>query len=356
MIVIRNMSVAFGAFVLRDIDLELHRGRCLAILGPSGAGKTLLLETAMGARRPVTGEVLLDGRNVTALPPEARRIAYIPQDLALFPHLSVRDNVVFGLPSRAARRNPGAQLQEIARLLQIAHLLERPKIATLSGGEKQRIALARALMVRPSVLFLDEPTCSLDAAAAGVLMEAIRALRKELAMTIFLVTHNLAEASFLADDLAILFEGRIVQRGPCAEVFRRPRTVEIARFLAMRNILAPGSPVLHYVSTDGAAPPQAHAHGLRPEDIRILPPDDAGEHALPARVRDIVHAGAHALVELELTGGTRIVASLPFSQVDAYTMRIDGDVHLAITAGDLAPLEADHGPVPAPVTRGGESA
>lgn len=337
MIRIDALSAVYGSFRLHDIGLELREGRCLAILGPSGAGKTLLLETAMGARRPESGRVLLDGRDLTRLPPESRGIAYIPQDIALFPHLSVRANIVFGLRGRAARRAPGPRFDEIAALLGIGHLLRRKNVASLSGGEKQRVALARALLVRPRVLFLDEPTSFLDPAASAALIRTIRELKRELRTTMFLVTHDLAEACYLADDLAVMFAGRIEQQGPCAEIVRRPRTIQLARFLAMRNILPPDAPLVQAAAAREGAPPPAEAYGLRPEEVRIT--TQPGPGRAPARLLDVALAGAQALAELEC-GGARIEAAFPLGQAAAMTALRGEEVFVEAPIEAFAPLEA----------------
>lgn len=332
MIEVRDLNVSFGDFRLRDVNLELRAGGCLAILGPSGAGKTVLLETVMGARRPRSGRVLLDGREITDLPPEARRIAYIPQDLALFPHLSVRDNIVFGLPSRAARRDAGDEVARLAAMLRIEHLLERRRISTLSGGEQQRVALARALIVQPRVLFLDEPFASLDAATAGDLLRSFRVMRRELGTTVFMVTHDLDEASVLADDVAIMMAGRIVESGSRVDVLRQPRTVPVARFLNIRNVLAvesiPSIPSLAR-SIANAEPGQMHV-AIRAEDITVHPRADRARDLLPARLDGLIPVGAHVIAELTVDGTCRLEAVVGYSEAAALERCLGADVGVRI--------------------------
>jgi len=332
MIAVRDLSVSYGDFTLRDVNLDLRHGGCLAILGPSGAGKTLLLETVMGARRPDRGSVMLDGQNITRVPPELRQIAYIPQDLALFPHLSVRENIVFGLPSRAARRNAGDALNQLVAMLGLERLMNRPGVRTLSGGERQRVALARALIVRPRVLFLDEPFASLDAATRTDLLRSMRRMRPVLQTTMFFVTHELHEACVLADDIAIMMNGRIVTSGPKNDVLLQPRTTSVARFLNIRNIL----PVTALASLHVPAEiPVRTADGteithvaVRPEDITVLPGGDCAAGTFRARLDDVIPTGSHVIAELIVHGTLRLEVSLP----PAHAARIERMLHQEVTA------------------------
>jgi len=329
MIEARDLNVTFGDFSLRDVNLELRAGGCLAILGPSGAGKTLLLETVMGARRPTTGRVLLDGREITDLPPESRRIAYIPQDLALFPHLSVRENIVFGLPSRAARRDAGDEVARLAGMLRIEHLLGRRQISTLSGGEQQRVALARALIVRPRVLFLDEPFASLDAATAADLLRAFRVMRRELGTTVFMVTHDLDEASFLADDVAIMMAGRIVESGSRERVLRHPRTVPVARFLNIRNIL-PVESIPSLARSIATTDPRQRHVAIRAEDITVHPRADQARDLLSARLDGLIPVVAHVIAELTVNEACRLEAVVGYSETTALERCLGAEVGVRV--------------------------
>ncbi len=337
MIRVEDLSVSVGNFDLREVSLELREGGCLAILGPSGAGKTLLLETAMGARRPDRGHVLIDGRNITDLPPEARRIAYIPQDLALFPHLSVRQNIAFGL-SRSARRTVSDALDRIVTMFNIQHLLDRRDIATLSGGEKQRVALARAMIVQPRVLFLDEPFAALDAATRSDLLRSLRMLRQATGTTIFLVTHDLDEACFLADEVAIMMRGRVTEYGPRDRVFRRPRTIAVARFLNIRNILP-----LTRLQAAGLPPANATGNGcthvaVRAEDVRIHTSHPTPPGALPVRLDALISLGSRVIAELSLNNSLRIEALLDHEQAADLSRPGQDQVYMSIAPGRMIPL------------------
>lgn len=338
MIDVRDLSVTYGDFSLRDINLNLRREECLAILGPSGAGKTLLLETVMGARRPLRGQVLLGGQNILRLPPEQRRIAYIPQDLALFPHLSVYDNIMFGLPSRSARRGADAALRRLVAMLNIEHILHRRRIVTLSGGEKQRVALARALIVQPRVLFLDEPFSALDAATRSDLLRSLQALRRTLQTTIFLVTHDLDEACFLADEVAIMMRGRLVEYGPRDRVFRHPKTTAVARFLNIRNIV----PLMQFQAA-GLLNEKPTNNGcthiaVRPEDVNVIAADHAHPDAVSARLDTLTPLGSRVIAELTLNGSLHLEAMLNHKQAAALERSVCDRVHVAIDHRSLIHL------------------
>lgn len=339
MIEVRNLHVAYGDFALRDVSLTLREGGCLAILGPSGAGKSLLLETVMGARRPTTGEVLLDGKDLTALPPESRRIAYIPQDLALFPHLSVRENIVFGLRPRAARRHADDVLMRFASMLGIEHLLDRRRVNTLSGGEKQRVALARAMIVQPRVLFLDEPFSSLDAATASDLLWSLREMRRKLNITVFLVTHNINEASLLADEVAVMFDGRVVECGPHHKVFREPKSLIVARFLNIRNIVGLS-----------AVPPQASClvdsigngftHlAIRPEGIVVRPIATLRAGDLRGRLDELVPLATHVLARLTIHPTWRLEAVVDHARAPELAACVGDDVAVSVLSSEVLYLK-----------------
>lgn len=237
MIEVRNLGLRRGGFTMKGIDLSVQSGECQVVVGPSGAGKTLLLESILGIQRPDTGQVLVDGLDITRLPLEDRRFLFMPQDLALFPHLGVYDNIAFALQSkRVSREDIARRVREAANWLGIGHLLDRRVIESLSGGEKQRVALARALVTEPRALFLDEPFSSLDSAIRHELYREFGELRRRTGITTLLVTHNHDEALLLGDRMAVLYDGVIIQTGTPEQVYRRPTTVETAKLLLVENI------------------------------------------------------------------------------------------------------------------------
>jgi molybdopterin-binding protein len=231
---IENLWVDLDEFHLREMALDVVPGEYFVILGPTGAGKTVLLETVAGLHRPDKGRILLDGEDVTDAPPEQRGVGFVYQDYALFPHLDVAGNIAFGLKLKN-RSNIERHLIEISRLLSIDHLLHR-RPDTLSGGEQQRVALARALVVEPKLLLLDEPLGALDPGTREELQREMARLHRELGTTTIHVTHDFEEAVALGDRIAVVHEGHIVQVGPPEEIFRQPASEFVARFVGVRNV------------------------------------------------------------------------------------------------------------------------
>lgn len=235
MLEIRGLLVRAGGFTLSIDRLSVGRGEYMVVMGPSGVGKTLLLYTITGFMKPVRGSIVIDGVDVTGLPPERRGVAIVPQEYALWPHMTVYENIAYGLRLRGVR---GRELEErvrgIAERLGIEGLLHR-KPSTLSGGEKQRVALARALVVEPKLLLLDEPTASLDPGHRFMVWRLLRRLHGELGFTALHVTHNIAEALYLGDRIAYMEEGRLIDVAPAAEAPGRRwarRYLEEYRFMA----------------------------------------------------------------------------------------------------------------------------
>lgn len=237
MIEIKNLSVRVGDFSLRDINLTINDREYFVVLGPTGAGKTVLIECLAGLHHFRHGEIWLDDADITAVPPEQRQIGYVPQDYALFPFLNVAENITFGLKARhAPPETINDQVTTLAHLLHISPLLNR-NVRTLSGGEKQRVALARALATSPRILLLDEPLSSLDVRTAKYLRLELRRLHEELGVTTVHVTHDLIETEEMADRMAVLNTGRVEQIGTPAEVFFNPRNETVADLVGTPNIL-----------------------------------------------------------------------------------------------------------------------
>lgn len=236
MLELKGISKSWGEFKLRNVNLKIYDGEYFVILGPTGAGKTLLLETIAGLHKPDEGEIWFEGRNITLTPPEHRKIGIVFQDYALFPHMTVRENILFGLRlKKIPRREAEKRLHSMASMLKIEGILHRyPR--TLSGGEKQRVALARALVLQPRLLLLDEPLSALDEEIRRSLWDELRNIHEKLGITTIHVTHDQTEAVALADRIGVMNQGSIVQVGTPQEVFRNPRTEFIARFTGFENI------------------------------------------------------------------------------------------------------------------------
>ncbi len=235
---IRNVSVAYGdTRVLDDVSLAVARGELVALLGSSGCGKTTLLRSIAGFVQPTAGSITLDGRELTTLPPEARGTAMMFQSYALWPHLDVAANIGYGLRMRGWKKDAiAARVAEMLKLLQLEGY-ERRSIAQLSGGQKQRVALGRALAVDPAVLLLDEPMSNLDYKVRIELRHELRALQKRVGITAVYVTHDREEALTLADRIAVLDAGRIVQLGRPEDVFHQPASAFVAGFMGADNAL-----------------------------------------------------------------------------------------------------------------------
>lgn len=290
MISVQNLSVRFGKFALKDIDLDIKSGQFFLLLGPTGAGKSLLLETILGIRVPDRGEILLDGRDITHLPPEDRHIAYVPQDLGLFPHLSPRENILFGAKIRKIEEKTiQKRMGYLTDHLDLAYIMDRPDISTLSGGEKQRVAFARALITKPKVLFLDEPFSALDAYIKRRVQFQLKRLQKAIDLTVFHVTHDQEEAFLMADHMAIMINGRIEQSGTPEVCYNTPANQRVASFLLMQNIFDSevvavnperralqcrvGSVVFDVESSRLVRVGEHLKLGIRPEEIVIISPN-----------------------------------------------------------------------------------
>jgi molybdopterin-binding protein len=256
MIALSAVSARKGRFELADVSFTLDRNEYGVVIGPAGSGKTTLLEVIAGLLAPQRGRVALHGADVQGVPPERRDIGLVYQHAFLFPHLTVRENVAYGAASEAA-------LQEAAERLGVVSLYARD-VAGLSGGERQLVALARALARRPRLLLLDEPFSALDPRRRTVVRREVRALHREWGLTTLQVTHDFAEAGMLGDRAILLDGGRVLQAGTPAEVFRRPASPYVAEFLGAENVFAGTARDLGEASPDWVdGEPSVYAHGHR---------------------------------------------------------------------------------------------
>ncbi len=237
MLRLEDISLRLGEFRLREISLNVRPGNYLALLGPTGTGKTVLLETIAGIHKPGSGRIYINGRDITSLAPEKRHLGIVYQDYALFPHLTVFQNIAFGLRLKGA---PGREIRQavekMAGFLEIGHLLKR-RPNRLSGGERQRVALARALVIEPYVLLLDEPLSALDRSTRSRIQNELKRIHIELGVTIIHITHDLTEAFFLADQLAVIENGKLLQEGPPEEVCRHPADRSVAELVGIENMI-----------------------------------------------------------------------------------------------------------------------
>ena len=309
----------FGAMeALKQISLDVRDGEFVALLGPSGCGKTTLLRIVAGLETQTSGRVLIGGRNVSALPPRSRGLAMVFQNYAVFPHMTVRQNVSFGLQMlKAAADRITRQVQRSAELMQIEHLLDRYP-AQLSGGQRQRVAVARALAVEPAVLLMDEPLSNLDALLRLQMRAELKAVLAEAGTTTLYVTHDQTEAMGLADRIAVMHEGRIVQMAPPVEVYRKPRTVFVGGFVGnppMNFLKLPVSGGEVRLGALTLTPPNGAngsvVLGVRPEDLELA---DGG---FSFRVQVAEPLGPHILLTGEAEGQRMRVAIPPDRAVRA---------------------------------------
>jgi sulfate transport system ATP-binding protein len=286
---VRGVEKRFGDFTaLDDVSLTVDDGALTALLGPSGSGKSTLLRIIAGLETPDTGEVLIGGRDVTNSPARTRGVGFVFQDYAPFKHMTVHDNVGFGLSVRKRpKREISARVKELLALVRLDGLADRYP-SQLSGGQLQRMALARALAVQPQVLLLDEPFGALDAQVRAELREWLRRLHDEIHVTTIFVTHDQEEAMEVAKQIVVMNAGRIEQAGVPSDLYESPANEFVMSFIGPVNRIGDAF--------------------LRPHDIQILPEDDAsGEEALIERV---VHLGFEVRVELKLHDGREIWAQV----------------------------------------------
>ena len=308
MIEIKGLSVDLGDFLLKDITFEVKQGEYYIILGPTGAGKTVLLESIAGLYPVKKGEIWLNGKEITNLEPEKRGIGVVYQDYVLFPHLSVKENIAFGLRLRGQPREEiEATIGWLVELLNISHLLER-KPDTLSGGESQKVALARALSVKPKVLLLDEPLSALDPETREDIQHELRRIHERLNMTVIQVTHDFEEAVALGDRIAVIGEGRIMQVGTSEQIFRQPNSEFVARFAMSRNIFSgevhDGDEECAVINVGGmkiavASELRGKFHAsIRPEDILIStePLKSSARNCLHGAISRVDNRGATFLL------------------------------------------------------------
>ncbi|MEN6611383.1 MAG: ABC transporter ATP-binding protein [Methanoregulaceae archaeon] len=237
MLRLENIGITLGSFSLHDISLEIRDGEYFIILGPTGAGKTILLEMVAGIHSPDTGRIFLGDREITMLEPRERGVGVVYQDYMLFPHLTVAGNIGFGLRQRGEKPDVIRKaVDEMAGLLSIQDLLSRYP-GTLSGGEQQRAALARALILKPRVILLDEPLSALDARMRDRMRTELARIHTVTGTTLVHITHHFEDVFTLADRIAIMREGEIVQTGTPSEVFQRPCDMFVAQFLGIGNLL-----------------------------------------------------------------------------------------------------------------------
>ena len=358
MIRIDRLNFAVGSFALKDVSLHVRPGEYFVLLGPTGSGKTLLIECLCGLNRVHSGRIYIGGTDVTNLEPGSRGIGYVPQDYALFPHKTVRENIRFGLEVR--RLTSRDMLGEAApltdkilmELVGVSHLAGR-STHKLSGGEKQRVALARALAIHPDVLVLDEPVSALDEQTRDGLCRQLKKLQRGSGTTTLHVCHNFAEMLSVADRVGIIRQGRILQVGTPQEILQRPRNTLVAQFVQAGNLLSAR------VQEDGqwvglacagdlefrAPKPDSGSLGgqvvvmVRPENVRLdfAYPENLspGTTVLEGSIREVVDLGPVVRVSVTCGPGVELTVSLGKKEYNERRCSVGDRVHLAVAPEDV---------------------
>lgn len=333
-----------GEFFLKNVSLDVALGEYLMILGPTGAGKTILLETIAGIYPPDEGKVYLNDRNITGLPPRKRNIGMVYQDFMLFPHLNVEENIKYGMRSKKCSKVEVSQkVNKLAELLSISHLLKRHPV-TLSGGEKQRISIARALVMEPEILLLDEPLSALDTETRAKLRKELRRIHALTRTTMIHVTHSFDEAFLLGSRMAIMNNGEIVQTGEPGEVFRKPNCRFVAEFLGVTNVfqgeavIDDGDPCVKVnglkIRSASAGSGQVYA-SVRPEDILVsfAPIDSSARNSFQGEIKDISDAGI--VLKITVDAGIPFVAAITRRSFLDMGLNQGGKVFLTFKATDV---------------------
>jgi molybdate/tungstate transport system ATP-binding protein len=339
MITIRGLNIDLRDFHLRDINLDVAENEFFILMGPTGAGKTVLLEAIAGLVPIKNGRISIGGKNITGLPPEKRGISIVYQDYALFPHLTVKYNITYGLHfHKIDKRKAQERFAQLLDVLNLSHLQHRLP-ANLSGGEKQRVSVARALMVEPTVLLLDEPLSALDPGFREEVRGALKRLHRTSNITFVMVTHDFAEALSLAGRAAVMNDGRIEQMGEIEDIFKRPNCAFVADFVGMKNLFSAEfrgtKAVVNHLEIElGIKPINSHGYiAIRPEDIVISRRkfSSSMRNSFPAVVTAIIDQGFYYEVRAQ-SGEVRFTSLITKSSLIDLELREAEDVVISFKA------------------------
>ncbi|MFD1744849.1 ABC transporter ATP-binding protein [Rhizobium helianthi] len=336
---IQKLNKTYGPVnALSDISLKVENGQFVCLLGPSGCGKSTLLRIIAGLETASTGKIILDDRDITEVPAHLRDFGMVFQSLALFPHLSVGENIAYPLRIRGVSKD--VQKSEVERLLKLVHLpgVADRAINQLSGGQRQRIAIARALALKPKLFLLDEPMSALDAKLREAMQVELKRLQQELGITTFLVTHDQREAMTTADVVVVMSGGVIQQVAPPLEIYRNPANAFVADFIGVANLIeghveAPGKVIVPggTVSIGNAPAYGKITFSVRPEDLEIR--TQPSESSVAGKVAFTRHLGSAIEVNVAVEGQPRdIIVSLPSRQESSLTVGQSVYVHVPASA------------------------
>jgi putative spermidine/putrescine transport system ATP-binding protein len=349
---VRNLSKHYGATrAVDDVSLQIGRGKFVTLLGPSGSGKTTILMAIAGFVQPTAGDILADGAAITHLPPEKRNFGMVFQGYALFPHMTVAENVAFPLRvRRTARAETETRVKEALALVQLGHLADR-KPQQLSGGQQQRVALARALVFQPVLLLLDEPLSALDKKLRAELQVELKDLHRRVGLTFIYVTHDQEEALSMSDGIAILRDGRLVQQGDPTTLYERPATRFVADFLGKSNFLAgtleerrTGGFTYRvdggrFVQQGDAPAGSSTLIALRPEKIEVLADGAAADNIVEGRIAAWSYFGSAFALAVDAGALGRLQVSVPawrcpVEPAEGRSVRLGWSADASVPVGD----------------------
>ena len=338
-LVLNRLSKRYGeTTAVQELSLSVNRGEFISLLGPSGCGKTTTLQMIAGFVEPTGGSIVLDGRDVSRVPANKRGLGLVFQNYALFPHMTVAENVSFGLEMQRVKKDEReARVADALKLVGLSHLADRHP-AQMSGGQQQRVALARALVIRPSVLLLDEPLSNLDAKLREEMQLELRSIQRTIGTTTILVTHDQSEALALSDRIVVMNQGRVEQVAEPFQAYEGPASHFVGGFLGKANVFTPKAEQYEnetrarigeaHIPMAGAAVPQG-AVIVRPEKILFSEPAAC---ALPGRMKTRVFQGNHWLCQVDTSVGEVMV----IRQNDGVPVPAEGEtVHLRWRAQDM---------------------
>lgn len=352
MIELQGIKRSWDSFSLDNIDLRVEAGEYFVLLGPCGAGKTLLLETIAGLWYPDQGKIWIKGKDVTWTPPEKRNVGFVYQEYWLFPHLSVEENICYGLKARGFAKNERKEkLAEITEILDLKGFIKHRDPKVLSGGEKQKVALARALAPNPDMLLLDEPFHSLDYSSKERLYETLKYINERLGVTVLHVTHDYAEARTLAHRIGIINEGKVVQIGKPEDIFRHPESPFVAQFLGAKNVLkgkcigrrgdfhlVKVGEITLKVRLDNEV--ESVNFCVRPEDVRVSREPLGLGNELQGMLREVSDRGMFAELVLDIRG-VDFVSYLHRDELKKLSPVVGTSLYFGFEAEDVCILRSD---------------
>ncbi|MEA3422489.1 MAG: ATP-binding cassette domain-containing protein [Bacillota bacterium] len=304
MIQIKDLEIQLGEFKLKEISFDVRQGEFYILLGPTGAGKSVILEAIGGLIKPQFGQIVINGKDVSYSKPEERNVSICYQDYSLFPHFTVKENILYGLQfgPKKNKKEYMKDFLELTRLLQIEHLIDR-YTENLSGGEKQRVSLARALIVRPNVLLMDEPLAALDSHIKDRLMRDIKKMHEKYQMTVIMVTHSFQEAYYLGNRVSVVNDGRIIQSGTMEDILNYPNSLFVANFVGLKNII--DATEINFNETGYA--------GIRPENVKIINNSEIFDYIGIGVVEEIADMATYFEITLNTEFG-KIISYLLFNE------------------------------------------